>query len=175
MDDITLYVIGVLFLATLVRSTFGFGEALVAVPLLVLRVPVEVAVPVAALLSVVVAAGVLVQDAALVDVRSAAWLVATTIVGVPVGLYVLRAVDDQIVKLALAAVIIVFSGWSLVSRTKPRLGTSRGPLAVTGLVAGVLGGAYGMNGPPLVVYGAGTRGSFERRCRRTSYRRASPA
>src|SRR3954469_12371518 len=99
MDQITVYVIVVLFVATLVRSTFGFGEALVAVPLLALCVPVEVAVPVAALLSVVVAAGVLVQDARLVDVRAAVWLVATTIVGVPVGLFVLRAVDESVVKL----------------------------------------------------------------------------
>jgi len=149
------YVIGVVFLATLVRSTFGFGEALVAVPLLALAVPVEVAVPVAALLSVVVAAGVLVQDAGLVDRRSAAWLIATTAVGIPLGLLVLRAVDERVVKIALASVIVLFSAWSLLARTRPRLtGESRAALAATGFVAGVLGGAYGMNGPPLVVYGA---------------------
>ena len=44
------------FLATLIRSTFGFGEALVAVPLLALIIPVEEAVPLATLLSVLVAA-----------------------------------------------------------------------------------------------------------------------
>ena len=33
----------ILFLATLVRSSFGFGEALVAVPLVALLLPVEVA------------------------------------------------------------------------------------------------------------------------------------
>ena len=32
-DPISLGVVGVVFLATLVRSAFGFGEALVAVPL----------------------------------------------------------------------------------------------------------------------------------------------
>lgn len=154
MDEITAYVIGVLFVATLVRSTFGFGEALVAVPLLALCVPVEVAVPVAALLSVVVAAGVLAQDARLVDKRSAAWLIATTAIGIPLGLLVLRTVDERVVKIALASVILLFSGWSLLARTRPRLGESRAPLAAAGFVSGVLGGAYGMNGPPLVVYGA---------------------
>ena len=115
MDEIPLYVIGVLFVATLVRSTFGFGEALVAVPLLALCVPVEVAVPVAALLSVVVAAGVLVQDAGLVERRSAAWLIATTAIGIPLGLLVLRTVDERVVKIALAAVI--FGGWHPIRAT----------------------------------------------------------
>ena len=34
-----------MFVATLIRSTFGFGEALVAVRLLALRLPVAVAAP----------------------------------------------------------------------------------------------------------------------------------
>jgi len=36
MDPITIYVVLVVFLATLIRSVFGFGGALVAVPLLAL-------------------------------------------------------------------------------------------------------------------------------------------
>src|SRR4051812_41850565 len=39
-----LHVLAVTFLATLVRSAFGFGEALIAVPLLALLIPVEEAV-----------------------------------------------------------------------------------------------------------------------------------
>ena len=38
------------------RSAFGFGEALVAVPLLALVMPVTVAAPIAALVSITVAA-----------------------------------------------------------------------------------------------------------------------
>ena len=149
------YVVAVVFVATLVRSTFGFGEALVAVPLLALRVPVEVAVPLAALLSVGVAAVVVVQDAKLVEVRSAAWLVGASVVGIPLGVWLLRAADEHIVKAALAGVIILFSGWSLAARRPPELARdSRRWMVGAGVVAGVLGGAYGMNGPPLVIYGA---------------------
>ena len=54
-DPATLPVVGVTFLATLVRSTFGFGEALVAVPLLALVIPV----PLATLLSIAVAGMIL--------------------------------------------------------------------------------------------------------------------
>ena len=38
-----------MFIATLIRSAFGFGEALVAVPLLAFRMPLPVAAPLAVL------------------------------------------------------------------------------------------------------------------------------
>ena len=66
-----MYVIAVIFLAALIRSTVGFGEALVAVPLLALRIPVAVAVPLAVLVSVIVAATVVVQDWRYIHFRSA--------------------------------------------------------------------------------------------------------
>ena len=62
VDHTTLLVLAVIFLATLIRSAFGFGEALVAVPLLALLIPVKVAAPVAVLVSVTVAGIVVVQD-----------------------------------------------------------------------------------------------------------------
>ena len=55
IEFVTLFTILILFLATLVRSTFGFGESLIAVPLLALYMPIEIAVPVSVLASVVVA------------------------------------------------------------------------------------------------------------------------
>jgi len=39
MEATTLQVLFIVFIATLIRSAFGFGEALVAVPLLSLCIP----------------------------------------------------------------------------------------------------------------------------------------
>jgi uncharacterized membrane protein YfcA len=146
-------VLAVIFLATLIRSAFGFGEALVAVPLLALLMPVEEAVPVVTLVSITVAAIVVAQDWRQIHVRSAGWLVLSTLFGIPLGLWLLTAVPEAIVKGILAMVIIGFSSYCLVSRSPYQLKDDR--LAwVFGFGAGVLGGAYGMNGPPLVVYGS---------------------
>jgi uncharacterized membrane protein YfcA len=150
-DPLLLPVVGVVFLATLVRSAFGFGEALVAVPLLALFIPVQIAVPLATLLSVTVAGLILAQDWRKVHVRSAWWLVLPTMFGIPVGLLVLTEVSPQVVKAVMAVVIIAFSCYCLFGRWKPHLPDDRFAWAF-GLGAGVLGGAYGMNGPPLVVY-----------------------
>ncbi len=148
----TLAVVGVIFLATLIRSTFGFGEALVAVPLLAFAIPVEVAAPVATLVSITVAAVVLLQDWQEVHVASAWRLVLATFAGIPLGLLLLVTVQERLIKALLAVVILAFAASRLVGRWRAELKDDR--LAwLFGLGAGVLGGAYGMNGPPLVVYG----------------------
>jgi uncharacterized membrane protein YfcA len=149
---LTILVLAVLFLATLIRSAFGFGEALIAVPLLALLIPVNVAAPVAVLTSITVAAIVLAQDWSEVHVQSAGWLVFSTCFGIPLGLLLLTRVPEQVVKAALAVVIVAFSSYSLLSRRQFALNNDR-MAGLFGFLAGVLGGAYGMNGPPLVIYG----------------------
>jgi uncharacterized membrane protein YfcA len=159
-DGTVVVVLAVIFLATVVRSAFGFGEALVAVPLLALLIPVEVATPLAVLLSTTVAGVVVVQDWHKVHARSAGRLVLATLFGIPLGLLLLTAVAERFAKGGLAVVIIAFSVYSLVGRSRLELKDDR--LAwLFGFAAGVLGGAYGMNGPPLVVYGALRRWSPE--------------
>jgi len=56
LDPLTLLVVVVFFGATLLRSALGFGEALIAVPLLAFVLPVKVAAPIAVLVSITVAA-----------------------------------------------------------------------------------------------------------------------
>ncbi len=143
----------VLFLATIVRSAFGFGEALVAVPLLALLMPVEVAAPVAVLVSITVALIVVLQDWRKVHVRSAVGLVLSTMFGIPLGLLLLRAAAEPVVKGILAVVMIGFSAQALLGGAHRELKNDKFAWFF-GFSAGVLGGAYGMNGPPLVIYGS---------------------
>src|SRR3954451_25242850 len=103
-DWTILLVLAVIFLATLIRSAFGFGEALISVPLLALMIPVEVATPLAALVSITVAGIVVVQDWRRVHLRSASWLVISTLPGLPLGLLLLTAVAEGMVKAILAII-----------------------------------------------------------------------
>jgi len=65
-----------------------------------------------------------------------------------------------LVKALLGFLIAGFSAYLLAGK-KPLVlhQDSRGWMLGCGLLAGVLGGAYGMNGPPLVIYGAMRRWS----------------
>jgi uncharacterized membrane protein YfcA len=151
VSSTTVLVLAVLFLATFIRSALGFGEALVAVPLLALTLPVQTAAPLAVLVSITVAVIVVIQDWRSIHLRSAGWLVVSTLFGIPLGLLLLKTVPESIVKAILGAFIVVFALYSLTGR-KPEIPSDKlAPLF--GFVAGILGGAYGMNGPPLVVYG----------------------
>jgi len=143
----------VLFVASVIRSAVGFGEALVAVPLLALLMPVEVAAPVAVLASITIALVTVLQDWRHIHLRSATWLVLSTLAGIPIGLWVLKTVPEGIVRAILGAVIIAFGIYFLAGRRVSGLEHDRYSW-LFGFTAGILGGAYGMNGPPLAVYGS---------------------
>jgi hypothetical protein len=151
----------------LIRSTFGFGEALVAVPLLAFFIPLEVAAPLAVLVSITIAGIVVLQDWKKIHLRSTGWLVLSTLFGIPLGLLLLKSGHQQALKGTLGLFIVAFSVYSLIGRGAvggaplELRRESRGWLLVCGFCAGVLGGAYGMNGPPLAIYGAMRRWSAQ--------------
>jgi uncharacterized membrane protein YfcA len=160
LDTLTLLVVVVFFGATLLRSALGFGEALIAVPLLAFVLPVKVVAPIAMLVSITVAAVVVAQDWRQVQMREAVRLVLSTLIGIPFGLLLLRTVSEPVVKGVLGVVVAGFAVSALRSGGSYELTDDR--LAwLFGITAGVLGGAYGMNGPPLVIYGALRRWSPE--------------
>jgi hypothetical protein len=100
------------------------------------------AVPLASLASITVACIVLAQDWRKVHVRSAGWLVISTFLGIPVGLWLLTAAPEAGVKAILAIVIIGFSSYCLISRSPYHLKDDRLALAF-GFGASVLGALTG--------------------------------
>jgi uncharacterized membrane protein YfcA len=160
IDLATILVLLIIFFATLIRSTFGFGEALLAVPLLAFFLPVNVAAPLSVLISITIAAIVVLQDWKKIHLLSTGWLVFSTLFGIPLGLLLLTSPHPQLVKATLGVIIALFAIYCLIGRTPFVLHRdSRLWLFVCGFAAGVLGGAYGINGPPLVIYGAMRRWS----------------
>jgi uncharacterized membrane protein YfcA len=108
--DITLiYVLCVILIATVIRSAFGFGEALVAVPLLAFWLPLPVAAPLAVLVSITIAGIVVIQDWKKIHLRSAGWLVVSSLFGIPLGLLLLTNSHQRGLKAALGIIIIVFA------------------------------------------------------------------
>jgi len=148
MTFLTAQVLCILLLATLIRSAFGFGEALVAVPLLTLRIPLQIAAPLAVLVSITIAGVIVAQDREKIHFRSVRWLVLSTLAGIPLGLVLLTEGHQKAIKAGLGILILVFSLYSLFGRTWIHLkADSRRWLFGCGFAAGILGGAYGMNGP----------------------------
>ena len=142
-----------LFVSSMVRSSLGFGDALVAMPVLSLFVPITLAAPLVALLSVSMAIVILIQDHKEIDFSSTWPLSLGAFVGVPLGAALLTQVDEWLVKLLLGLLVLVFCIFRLASPQLAELKSDRWA-PVFGFFSGLFGGAYNTFGPPIVVYGA---------------------
>jgi hypothetical protein len=159
-NPLAAHILTIVFIATVFRSAFGFGESLIAVPLLSIWIPLDVAVPLSVLISTTIAGIVVIQDWNKIHFKSAGGLIGFTLIGIPIGLLLLVKTDERIAKAALGVVISLFSLYLLTGKQMKELKKdSITWLFGCGLFAGILGGAYGLNGPPLVIYGAKRRWS----------------
>lgn len=148
----------IIFIATTFRTAFGFGEALIAVPLLSLLLPVKVGAPLVVLTSIVVALVAVLREHKHIHIASAKKLLLATLFGLPFGLLVLKYAPEGLTKMLLGLLLLSFSLFSLL---KPDIFVLKDDRLVWlfGFLAGVTGGSYGMNGPPLAIFGAARRWS----------------
>lgn len=154
MSYTIIFILIISFIASLVRSTLGFGESLVAVPLFLLFLPVDIAVPLSVMLSIVIALIVVIQDHKKIHFNSAKWLIFYAILGIPIGIAVLIYGSELLVKAGIGILIILYALYALFAKNNKTLKEDDMLwLFVCGFLSGIFGGAYGLNGPPLVVYG----------------------
>lgn len=143
----------IIFLATFIQSTFGFGAALVAMPLLTFVVGIQVATPLVGLIGITIGLLILRGSWRNVDFGATWRLIVASAVGVPLGLIILKVAPAEFVKMLLGSLVILFGLYRLIH---PRLFFLHQQTwaYLFGFVAGVLGGAYNTPGPPVVIYGA---------------------
>jgi len=151
-EPLTIIVLITVFLSTFTRSTFGFGDALIAMPLLAMTVGMQIATPLVALIASTIAMTILLRSWRSVNVESAWRLVVSSLVGIPIGLVFLKGTYEGIITTLLALLIVSFSLYNLLKPKLLALADDK-PAYAFGLLAGILGGAYNTNGPPVVIYG----------------------
>jgi len=106
------------------------------------------------MLSIVIALIIVIQDHRKIHFYSAKWLILYAVPGIPLGLLVLIYGNEILVKTVLGLLIIGYAWYTLaVKTTKSLMKDNHWWLFICGFLSGVFGGAYGLNGPPLVVYG----------------------
>jgi len=152
MDTFETIVLPVIFIAALTRSTFGFGDAMVGMPLLTMAIGLNTATPLVGLMGITASATILIKHWRDVHLKSVGLLIIFTVIGIPIGILLLKRVNEDIMKSVLALVIVTFSLYRIF---KPRLfALANDKLAwFFGLLSGMLGAAYNTNGPPVVIYG----------------------
>lgn len=140
-------------LAGFVSGLVGFAFALVAAPIW-LRVldPLEV-------VALVVCFGVLTQGYALWNMRREIDLVPSVpfilggVVGVPLGVWVVRQIDPHLFQVAVGVFMIAYTGFLLLRPDVGRITRGGRPAdCAVGFVSGVLGGMTGFSGPIVTLW-----------------------
>jgi len=141
-------VCGVILATGWVQATAGFGFALLTVPLLLLRLSLEDAVVIATLVGTIGNLGHSLHSRADLDRTLTRRFLLCTILGGPVGAYLLFNVDARWVKLVLGVSVL----FGVVALQRGFDGVAQGSWFdwLFGLVSGVLNTATSTNGPPLV-------------------------
>lgn len=143
----------IVFFSSLIRAVFGFGNALVAMPLLAFFLDMGLVTPYVALVSGALTIYLFIQERQNVDFRSATPLVISSLLGIPLGILFLKGDYNTTLKVILGLIIISYSSFCLIVSRTPYLEGQRLSY-LFGFVAGILGGAFNTNGPPVVIYGS---------------------
>ena len=142
----------ILFWATLISSTFGFGSALFAMPLLTLLLGLANATPLFGLVGPTIAGVILLRNWQIVDLASAWRLIVSTLLGIPIGVLLVKYLPGTYITYALGIFLMGFGLYRLANLQLVKL--ERPAWAIPfGFIAGILGGAYNTNGPPVAIYG----------------------
>lgn len=142
-------------LTGIVRGFSGFGSALIYVPLMSAVYEPRIAITTFVMQDLVTGFAFLSQTWRKANWREVVPMVICAIVAAQFGTLILQYADPVMLRWALCAlvasvVVILASGWRYHGRPK---------LAVTigvGLMAGLLGGAVQISGPPIVIYWLGS-------------------
>jgi len=147
-----LFPLVVIFFAVFTQSLAGFGVALIAMALLPGLVGIQVATPLVALIAVTIEVFLLLRYREALNVRAVLPIALTSIVGIPIGVWALKGVDEELFLTLLGVVISGYALYALLKFKLPELSRPAWAYGV-GMLAGMLGGAYNTSGPPVIVYG----------------------
>lgn len=146
-----LYFMACVFGAAVVRGYSGFGFSLLAITSLALVLPPSETIPLIFMLEVAASLSLLPSIWKDINWRAIGWLSLGCLIGTPFGVWFLATVPAAPMRIALAlavlaSVTLLWSGY--VRKTMPNAAET----IATGGVSGLLNGAFGMGGPPVVVF-----------------------
>lgn len=147
--------------AGLVRGFAGFGSAMVMIPVLAAIHGPAAAVPIALTLEMATSIQLVPKAFRLVDWRQIGVLIVAACLLTPLGAWILLSVDAAAMRWVLSAVVLMAVAalafnWRFGGR--PNVAAT----AITGAVSGLLNGASGMAGPPVIFYYLAGTGGAER-------------
>ena len=154
MGDIStvalLWLVTTVLLASVVRALTGWALSIIAAPMLSLVFPPDQAVVLNILLALAATLKNVPAMRGQISLRIFLPLLFSGLVGTPVGYWLHTVIGDAGLRLVMGLLVLALSAAMLLIPPRPQTLTLPA-LALAGLASGVLGGAVGIAGPPVVV------------------------
>lgn len=141
----------VIFFAAAVHGSAGFGQGLIAMPILAMLIDIKTVIPLSLFNGLVIGSTLILRWRRKLDFSKAAPLIISSLFGIPIGVYFLKTWDESALKTGLGVLLVAYSLYSLIG-VKIRTIMSAGWGYVFGFLSGMVGGAFGLNGPVSLLY-----------------------
>ena len=152
MSEAFLYTNLIIFVGCFTQSLSGFGLALVTMSLLPSLIGLQTSAPLVAMVGLVLEIIMVVRYREVLQVKSISRLLIASLVAIPIGVIYFHKLDEKIALLVLGLVVILYALYGLIGFRLPDLKHTAWPW-IFGFTSGLLGGAYNVAGPPVIVYG----------------------
>jgi len=154
MDTTDLFfVVLILSVASFIQSATGFGNALLCLATLPLIIPVEEGIALITVFNLAIASAILLFNRDGFSIKKAMPLIIGGVIGIPIGFYGLKVIDGALIIRVLGVVLIMISLNELLKgRILPLIHLPEKAGIPMGMLSGILGGAFNVGGPPIVVY-----------------------
>lgn len=151
--EITLLAGFIVALGHFIKGLSGFASALFAIPLLALFLDIKFVVPVFLLFDFVSGIILTVQTRKFIDRKEAMRLLLGLVIGTGLGTYFLVSFGDVALKRVFGGLIILFALRMLLWKNESaKKQVSRIWAPISGFLGGCVGGMFGLNGPPMILY-----------------------
>ncbi len=141
----------VVFFAALVRGYSGFGFSALTIASLSILIPPTQIVPVILLVEIVAGISMLPSVWRHIDWRQLRLIGLGSVIATPIGLALLSGLSSQTMRILISLLILIAAGVIWLG-FQVRTGHKASAITGAGMVSGVMNGAAGVGGLPLVVF-----------------------
>jgi len=141
----------IIFVASFSKALSGFSFALVTMSFLPNLFDLKIIVPLISLLQVITTITMVLYYRQSLKVHLILKLILASIIGIPIGILLLKYLNTVLMLKILGAAIIIYSIYYLVVPEFPKIKGEAWPYFF-GFLSGLLSGAYNLSAPPIVIY-----------------------
>lgn len=146
-----IYILLIIIFASYIQGMTSFGSSLVALPLLLIFLDIQVVVPMLAILNLFMNYTIYREVGKDADIKKIAPLLVTAVIFTVLGAIILKNLNEEPIRLVVGGIMLVTAISNLFG-LRLQFGKPEKLFIPVGVLSGILNGATGMSGPPILLF-----------------------